>query len=199
MPLPIDLITPVKAAESFNYGSAGPLAMADALLPVPGTTPNTNGPVFWPDITSANGADGYATITVTIRDIMKLAPGATGGPAAQTFDCWVELVKNTTANQFYFSNVGTGTLLDSTYADGRFISSGNPTSTGKTMPKIKARTSTGGVFTVRLNRATVTAAADAADTTTADATAGTVGVIVYGDWSFAPIHRFGAYITDFDA
>lgn len=191
MPLSLATITPVKAAEQFNYSSGTPQENADQLI-LGGITPNTNGAVFYHTIAEVNGGSGFATLTVATKDRMGLAPAATAGPAAQQFDVWVEVEEIKTGYYHLFSTVGgSGTLLDDTYADGRFGSTANP-STPRALPKIKVRTHTDGTFTVRLYQY------DAAGVVVnSDATIGNVRVIVYGAHSFAPLHRFGAFVTQF--
>jgi hypothetical protein len=185
-------VTPAKAAEMFNSGASGaPLEVADNLI-LGGITPNTNGAVFYHTISEANGGSGYATLTIATKDRMGLAPGATAGPAAQSFDVWVEVEENKTAYYHLFSTVGgSGTLLDSTFADGRFGATAN-LNPPKFNPKIRVRTHTDGTFTVRLYQYDI-----AGSVVNSDATIGNVRVIVYGAHSLAPLHRFGAFVTQF--
>ena len=193
MPLNLANVTPVKAAEMFNSGASGaPLEIGDQLI-LGGLTPNTNGCVYYPTFTLSDGGPGIAEVACVIKDRFNLAPGATSGPAAQQFDVWFEIEKKDGA-YYQLGAAGTpvGTILDSTFADGRFGSTLNPNSPNM-LPKIKLRTTTAGAASIKISRFNIGGTA-----ATGTLTAGDLVVIAYGPWSFGGLHRFGCLPVDFD-
>lgn len=201
MPLALDQLTPKKAAEFWNHGYGGtPGAMVDQLA-LGGVTPNTNGMLYQCDLTGADGGSAILTLTGTIHDRFAIAPGGTSGPAAQTFDVWVEVEDQDGA--FYVLGtvptigtpviaVTTGTLLDGRFADGRFGAS-NATQQmqagGK--PKILVRTNTSGVLAFSVTRYGI-------DDNVATSSAAALKLIAHGEWALAPYNRRGLIWSDFD-
>ena len=165
MSLDVSTLSPEKAAEYFNTRS-GALEVADQLVGNEAAT-NQNGAIYYATATSAAGGTGYVTVTGQIRDRLGIAVNGTGGATAQQFDVWVELTRNKTANYFLLGTVSAGTLLDSTYADGRFAAAtglGSP----RISPKILIRTTTSGTFTFRVTQYNMAGSAVNTDTTAGD-------------------------------
>ena len=189
MSLDVSTLSPEKAAERFNTRS-GAMEEADNLVGNEAAT-NQNGAIYYATATSAAGGTGYVTVSGVVRDRLGIAVGGTGGATAQQFDVWVELTRNKSASYFLLGSTSAGTLLDATYADGRFAAAtglGSP----RISPKILIRTTTGGLFTFRITQYDM-----AGSVVNTNTTAGDVVLEFKGKWACAPLNRFGHSPTAF--